>query len=376
MRARLLILALSLVALSGMGCTGSSDADTPPTQSAVLPIVYGEDDREEYFEVDDPALQRIARRRAVALMTADTLVTRADRVELDTPSLLDKRGLCEGARFAEQPAAAVCSGFLVDERTVLTAGHCALAFSCDELRIVRSYFYTEPDVLAPIRTKDVFSCDRIVAHKHSGRGAAIDLDYAFIRLERPVAGLGAEMPLRGPDDPLEGGEPLTLFGCSEGVPLKIDRAGRVVDPRLDSRDFFVADFDAFVGDSGGAVLDSTGKLVGVDVRGGIDYAPTEDGCSTTVVQPDDPAVPGEQVTYAFEAFDALCRSAPETPACCTIEKVCPAAEPTPSDGCSFVPNRREPSGGSPPLGSWIIVAIALRRRWTHRAQRSRNADGA
>ena len=56
-------------------------------------------------------------------------------------SLGEAVGLCPDQRFTAQPTAGDCSGTLVDNRIVLTAGHCVEGKSCSDISFVFDYAY-------------------------------------------------------------------------------------------------------------------------------------------------------------------------------------------------------------------------------------------
>ena len=115
---------VSLILLLGLaiGC-GSSEEVFAGELTA--PVVYGEDDRVEVFNHPDADLRSIARESIVALIPTFRIERDPDGTyALYTESLGELHGLCPDELFVDQPAAAVCSGVLIDDELVLTAGHC------------------------------------------------------------------------------------------------------------------------------------------------------------------------------------------------------------------------------------------------------------
>ncbi|MEM7393272.1 MAG: trypsin-like serine protease, partial [Verrucomicrobiota bacterium] len=106
------------------------------------PAIYGEDDRREVY---DPPPERenladVAQHSVVALVAADQVdLSDPDDVVIVGPTLQVAEQLCSEERFADQIAGAFCSGVLIDDDLVLTAGHCVDERLCSVMRLVFGY---------------------------------------------------------------------------------------------------------------------------------------------------------------------------------------------------------------------------------------------
>lgn len=293
---------LMLVAAAGCG-----SSEQLVTGELTAPVVYGTDDRVEVFNHPDPNLRRIAEESIVALVPAFRVSYDEDSglYGLFTPLLKDVRGLCDDELFGNQPTAAVCSGVLIGDDLVLTAGHCIDEQTpCENYAYVFNYRLDDPNRLAPIREEDVYSCAEVVSHG-SPRGTSLTPDYAVIQLDRPVTGGHVPVPIR-PATPLDLQEPVAMIGFGSGLPAKIDSGGSVADPRADRLDFFVANVDAFAGHSGSATFDSEGRLAGILIGGRTpDYVTLEgETCGRVSVYDDSQA--GEVVHNIAPIVAGLC----------------------------------------------------------------------
>jgi hypothetical protein len=304
---RLSFVLLTSPLLSLAACVATSPA-------RVEPVVYGGDDRREVYEHPDAALRARARDSIVALIPAHALDTSdpSDVQPLSSP-LAETQQLCAGQRFADQPTAAICSGTLIDEDLVLTAGHCiADQGACEGLRFVFDYLYEGPGALASIARSDVYGCRRLVARALDGGSR----DYAIVQLDRPPTADGrAPVAVRTAGAPVSAGAGLAILGFGSGIPAKIDSGGRVIDPRARTLDYFTATTDSFGGNSGSGVFDlGSGELVGALVRGDQDYVDAG-GCFVVNVRPDSGESGGESVAYVRHALDALCATWPSARLC-------------------------------------------------------------
>jgi MYXO-CTERM domain-containing protein len=258
-----------LVLLLGLavGCGSSEEVFVGELTASV---VYGDDDRVEVFNHPDAELRRIAEESIVALIPDFRISEDPDSDGIyglvDPVSLEDLRGLCADELFGNQPTAASCSGVLIDDDLVLTAGHCIDSrMHCDAYTYVFNYHLDDPTHLAEIRDEDVYSCARVVSQE-SPLGSDYTPDFAIVQLDRPVEGVHAPASIR-PATPLEEQERLAMIGFGSGLPAKIDSGGTVADPRADRLDFFVANVDAFQGHSGSATFDSEHRLAGILIGG-------------------------------------------------------------------------------------------------------------
>lgn len=294
---------LALLLVLAMGC-GSSSEEVFIGELAA-PVVYGADDRVEVFDHPDDDLRRIAQESIVALIPSFRILKEPD----GTHSLFGRKletayGLCSDERFVNQPTAATCSGVLIDDDLVVTAGHCIDAFApCESYAYVFNYHLDGPDQLAIIRDEDVYSCARVVAHGRPFAGHTPD--FAVVQLDRPVEGARSPVSIR-PATPLDEQESVAMIGFGSGLPAKIDSGGTVADPRAELLDFFVANVDAFAGHSGSATFDSKNRLAGILIGGlSPDYVqPDGETCKRVSVYDDSQAA--EEIHNIAPIVASLC----------------------------------------------------------------------
>ena len=92
------------------------------------------------------------------------------------------KNLCDGERFENQPVLSKCTGFLVDEDILMTAGHCIQSErQCGSFKWVFGY----EDGVQKFTEDQVYSCKKLITRKLSS-GAFSSSDYAIIRLDRKV----------------------------------------------------------------------------------------------------------------------------------------------------------------------------------------------
>lgn len=371
--ANAVVVSTTALACVTLGCA----VEAEPRGSLSESIVYGEDGRKEYFELDDALVATTLAESMVALVPAGTLAPGAADPASRIASYGSQAGLCDGEPFAEQPAAAFCSGVLVDWDLVLTAGHCVRQRSLGDTSIVFGYYYRTPGQLV-IRRADVFHPVEIVAEVLDTRSEP-RFDYAWLRLDRQVALPRRPAPVYTAAPILAEGDAIISMGASGGVPIKVDSGGCLRGLRPGFADYFTADTDTSRGSSGGGAFDRQLGLLGVLSRGGTDLVTsTEADCNITFSVPRD-SVAEEEFTYAHRAVEALCREDPEASSLCRpdCEQPCealPRPELSRHAGCSLA--KHAPGGGFSALAFCGAAALMLGRSRFARVGRRVNARAA
>jgi V8-like Glu-specific endopeptidase len=252
-------------------------------------VIYGDDNRVDVYASTNSDFVELSKSTA-AMISNSKLTLNNGSYKIKSSRLGDRLNACSGERFADQPSAANCSGFLVGDKYLVTAGHCIRSASdCAKSSWVFNFkMKNETEANLDIEAKNVFKCKKIVSQALS---RASKDDYALIELDRVAADI-APLKFRK-SGKIKKNDKLVVIGHPSGLPTKIADGAYV---KSTSRKFFSANLDTYGGNSGSAVFNiATGEVEGILVRGATDYV-NNGGCRVSNRLGNDEGK-GEDVTY-------------------------------------------------------------------------------
>jgi len=253
-------------------------------------VIYGDDNRVDVIDSTNSMFIELSKSTAAMLMS-ESLLSNGDGTTTISAETLEDGGICKTERFSGQVTAAYCSGFLVGDNLLVTAGHCIQDDSdCAKFKWVFDYKINhegQKDIL--VKDESIYSCKKVINTVLNN--SSMD-DFALIELDRKIT------DRRVLDYRKTGrvsvGDPLVVIGHPSGLPTKIADGAYI---KSLSKNYFSANLDTYGGNSGSAVFSvSTGLIEGILVRGADDYKyDRNQKCSVSNVLSDESGE--EEVTY-------------------------------------------------------------------------------
>jgi V8-like Glu-specific endopeptidase len=262
--------------------------------AAVPKVIYGEDDRVLVENSDNDLYKKLAHSTAVQIKNDKLTFNKEAGTYTVNPEKLRESfmNVCEDERYADVINAGNCSGFLVGEDLLVTAGHCMRSkFDCENAKWAFNYQNNSLEASGnELNASEVYSCAEIVNQSLS---TVSKNDFALVKLDRKVE--GREVLKFRTEGRIKIGEPLVVIGHPSGLPTVVADGAFV---RTEDNDFFFkANLDTFGGNSGSAVFNAnTGTVEGILVRGERDYIYDQEAKCNRVYECEDDGCRGEDVT--------------------------------------------------------------------------------
>ncbi len=242
---------------------------------ATTPVIYGEDNRLDIYNVSNSLHKQLA--KSTAGMIRINQLEKSSSANtfhlISSRTLGESQNLCSGEAFVDQPVAPSCSGFLVGPDLIVTAGHCYKSYSTPE-EVCKNFAWVfdfnmksaSHDPTKNISLQNIYLCKSVVDVDLSSA-----MDFAIIRLDRKVVGRPV-LKIRASGQ-VNSGTELVVIGHPTGLPTKVSAKGKVTKNSEPTK--ISTTLDTFHGNSGSAVFDArTGMVEGILIQGKTDYRPS------------------------------------------------------------------------------------------------------
>jgi len=263
-----------------------------------IKVIYGDDNRVDYYQVQDSNWLRKIDSTVVLIQSSKLTEFDSNHYRAESKPFSEWLSpMCETERFGNQPVAGFCSGSLVAPDIIMTAGHCIRSdLSAKNTSYVFDFHLSSENADATlIKKENVYRGVSLITSFVANNGA----DYALIRLERPVT--NREPLALNRAERTRANDKVVVIGHPTGLPVKYSPEAKVRGHRSG---YFVASLDTYGGNSGSAVLNqATGLVEGILVRGETDFE-WANGCRRSKVCQEDECR-GEDVTQISEVIPHL-----------------------------------------------------------------------
>ena len=240
-------------------------------------IIYGEDDRKEVIDEKNPMIRSLSKSVAVMVKRNSIQPMKYNWMKkiIKSSTLKETVNTCTGERFADQTAPGYCTGFLVGDKYLVTAGHC-IADSTDcakykwvfDFKVGNKKSGLKGDEIT-VKKSAIYGCKKVITTSQG------KYDHALIELDKKVKDRRA-LKVRTSGKPTVGTE-LFVIGHPMGLPMKVAGGAEVRRYRHSTK--FMTNLDTYGGNSGSPVFNAhDGVVEGILVDGDRDFNTTWRGC--------------------------------------------------------------------------------------------------
>lgn len=259
--------------------------------------IYGSDDR-SFITNNTPTTIKEMATGIAFIVSSEYWRDYKDGTSLIYAQELSKIGnVCKEQKFAKNLAIANCTGFLVNEDTLVTAGHCIkdtydcrdkkFVFGVNQAKETSSGYY--------VPTNNVYNCKEVVSRMDEN-----GVDYAVIKLNKKVPHRHI-FKLSSSD--VKMGTSVYMLGHGAGQVVSFSGVGSVSYTK--SEYLFGAQLDSFSGNSGSPVINTkTNEVEGILVGGNEDWKLNESrGCNEYLEYSGSTSEAVFRIKHLFEFLD-------------------------------------------------------------------------
>jgi hypothetical protein len=246
----------------------------PVGHAALLPsidgldAIYGNDERRFVDKKSSPKINELSKSIAL-IISKDVVEKKILYTQINAKLLSDTDGinLCRDEKFANHHTVNSCTGFLIGEDLLASAGHCFTSASDCDNKLIAFNVQTSNESKSgySVLNQNIYECSEVVSSAFDADGTQ---DYAVIRLKKKVKGIKPLKLRRTGAITID--DQVFMIGHPMGLPLIATNKAQIND--ISNPHFFKATLDSFEGNSGSPVFNNhTFEVEGILVRGEEDF---------------------------------------------------------------------------------------------------------
>jgi hypothetical protein len=225
---------------------------------------FWSEDLMDWHEIADEQIKQNAQ-CAAAICLKDSLIDTNNGFSLLKVKNYGKTfNLCDLEPFHDQPMAAgrMCTGFLVKEDVMATAGHCVNSGDVTDLCFIFGFRMEDPTTpVIRIPNDNIYKGVELIHKAYDRKNPGSD--WALVKLDRSV--VGQTVPELSKEN-VYPGQAVYVIGHPLGLPLKYGAGVSVRDYPHES--YFKVNLKIYMGSSGSPVFDRhTHEVIGFVIRG-------------------------------------------------------------------------------------------------------------
>jgi V8-like Glu-specific endopeptidase len=223
-------------------------------------VIYGRDNRRDFYQVRSKKAQ-LNFNGVCVLIENEFINERDSTIELFYFPQKYAYELCTNEPYENQHYASFCTGFAINDSTIISAGHCITGNSNDSYRLLFDYHMGNQDSLSEIKQSAVFTVKYIMDFNVENL-----VDYSIIIVNEKIPKF-RHLKMRTRGD-VKINQRVYSIGSPSGMPLKRATGAKI---RENYDNSFVANLDTYGGNSGSPIFNSSGRVEGILIKGEEDY---------------------------------------------------------------------------------------------------------
>jgi len=237
-------------------------------------IIYGTDDRREV--INSSSIIKKMSSGVLVNVENSKLIKKKNSYQIEHENLMKYR-ICFDEPYAKQGLLGDCTGFLIDDDLILTAGHCLNSLKDCQKRSWVFNFDLKSSEKRMINRDDVYKCKRVIKKVEN---TSKNIDYAIIQLVRKTK--NRHIFKVSKKKRILKGQKIGMLGHPVGLPMKFTGPSKVLN--ASNSNYFTSKIDAFGGNSGSPVFDlNSNEVIGILIGGAMDFDDTIHQCKKSVV---------------------------------------------------------------------------------------------